>query len=525
MDAMKYHDTMLLAYLHNPNAKQLALKPLAELHLGIKPDERDAVRDWVLSNVPEASRTPKQWGKWIAEAPGELVGKYASMDTHMTKGLFDKLYKYTEDMGMLAAYERERRLIPIMLMNSMQGVKLDEATLAHDVKEDSLTLERADQWVRQFLNAPTLNIDANEDLADAIDAAGIKTASWPQTETGKRSTSKGALELVLSGEKKLLAALEYRGSLATCLRTFSEPYSKMSGRLHVGWQTTKNDGKGGTRTGRLASSPNLMNLPNTFDKVEKLLEESGLLNELDLPPLPEIRGYTVADTTDHALGAIDYSGQELKVFSHFEGGVMCKAYNDNPNLDVHQFVADLINKYVTVPVTRKQAKVLNFLTIYGGGTAKLASSLGITVPEAAAIRDAHMKALPELKELNSVLMEEWRNGDYIRTLGGRVYYVEPPTLVGGKLVTWEYKALNTAVQASSADQTKAAIVAYNDKRRYGRLWCTVHDEIVICAPKEEIRKELRILNECMINAINLDVPMTTDVEAGYRWSRMTKMEI
>ena len=45
----RVHDTMVLAFLDDPFG-ELSLKPLAEQHLGLPPNERDAVKEWLISN-------------------------------------------------------------------------------------------------------------------------------------------------------------------------------------------------------------------------------------------------------------------------------------------------------------------------------------------------------------------------------------------------------------------------------------------------------------------------------------------
>ena len=85
--AGKLDDTMFMAYLNNPREESFGLKQLAEKHLGIPPDEQADLEEWVLTNVPEATKT--NWGAYIARAPVAIVSKYAEADTDMTKKLYD----------------------------------------------------------------------------------------------------------------------------------------------------------------------------------------------------------------------------------------------------------------------------------------------------------------------------------------------------------------------------------------------------------------------------------------------------
>lgn len=80
------HDTMYLAFHDNPYG-QVGLKPSAERVLGVPPDEQDELHQWILDNVPEATKNTA--GAYIYCAPHDLVEKYAIGDVVRTKELYD----------------------------------------------------------------------------------------------------------------------------------------------------------------------------------------------------------------------------------------------------------------------------------------------------------------------------------------------------------------------------------------------------------------------------------------------------
>lgn len=94
----RVHDTMLQAFLLDPFG-ELSLKPLAELHLGEAPIERDAVRDWLVAHGI-CRATDKAWGAHIAKAPGDLVGTYAIGDVRKTLNLYKKFKADIERRGL-----------------------------------------------------------------------------------------------------------------------------------------------------------------------------------------------------------------------------------------------------------------------------------------------------------------------------------------------------------------------------------------------------------------------------------------
>jgi DNA polymerase-1 len=517
----RMHDSMIASFLADPYARDLGLKPMAEKHLGMPATERDELKAWILANVPEARQKQKEWGGYISLAPGDLVGKYAAGDVERTTPLWKKFRP--QITAMSAAYRRELLLIPAIIETEREGMTVDTDRLRRDVRMYSDVLLKIDAWIRGRLGAPALNIDERESLAAAIDKAGLAENGWVLTATGKRSTKKGSLEAAVS-DTLLVAALSYRGSLATCLRTFMEPWLRSAedneGLVFTQWHSTRGDTDHGARTGRLSSTPNLQNIPTEFEKIMPLLLAAGLFKKLKwLPQLPQVRSYVVADTKDHVLFGRDYDGQELRVLAHFEDGALRRLYEDNPKADVHQFIADELNRQFGLGVTRKVAKTLNFLKIYGGGAPKLAATLSIDVPKAQNIINSYMALLPGLKDLTQEMKRRERADEPIKTLGGRLYHAEPPRIVKGVWRNFGYKLLNYLVQGSSADMTKEAWLRYRAARRDSRLVLTVHDEIVGCAPKGHWSREMKVLKEAM-ESVELDVPLLSDGEYGYRWTEM-----
>jgi DNA polymerase I-like protein with 3'-5' exonuclease and polymerase domains len=130
----RVEDSMILAFLDDPYRRNLGLKPLAESLLGEPPEERDILRDWIVENVPAARAAKTSWGKFICAAPGNLVGPYAKGDVDRTLGLVAHLHPRIESGGMLEAYQRELRLIPVLVENERAGLPVDVRRLRRDVK-------------------------------------------------------------------------------------------------------------------------------------------------------------------------------------------------------------------------------------------------------------------------------------------------------------------------------------------------------------------------------------------------------
>lgn len=520
----KIEDTMYLAFLNDPHAASFGLKPQSETVLGIPSDERDLLKEWIIANVPEARQKPSEWGRYICRAPGDMVGKYADGDVLRTDKLFAKLHKKIRADGMQEAYDRERRLMPILLENEKVGVRLDMKRLAADIKVYSAALAKVEAWLLKKLKTPTLNLDSNEELADAIQRVDPK-AEFLLTATGQRSVSKDSLVQAVK-DKQLLLALGYRSRLTTCLGTFMQPWliigERTGGFLQPNWSQTRQSKtekySKGARTGRLiCSEPNLLNLSKDFEG-----RNDGYTHPvfLDVPNLPLVRVYLLPD-----IGGVwchrDYNQQELRILGHFEDGSLCRQYNEDPTLDVHDFVKDEIKRILGITTERRQTKIMNFGMIYGMGVGSLADGMGVAVDEAKKLKNAQRAALPDLGELEKSIKRRGQSGEAIRTWGSRLYYAEPPKVIKGRLCSFEYKLLNYLIQGSAADCTKEAIIRYHDVKKDGRFLVTVYDEINNSAPKKAYKQEMQLMKEVM-SSIEFDVPMLSDGKTGPSWGELQK---
>ena len=524
----KTHDTMILAYLIDPHSKVIDLKPLSERYLDMPPSERDAVRDWLIANKI-VTKVMKNWGAYISKAPGDLVGEYANGDTIRTEQLFQLFYPRVVEVDMIDAYRREIRLLPVLLRAEREGVAVDAKKLRADVTTYTAAITQVDEMIGKLLRMKNLNVDSDTDLADAIERR-FPGRDWVLTPTGQRSTSKENLKAVITN-KPLLAMLTYRASVMTCLNTFMQPWlltasdADACGRIYTYWNSTAQDKGGGSRTGRLSSTPNFQNIPTLKSPkfVDAIEYHARYLSDKGLPALPQVRSYIVADTKQDVLCDRDFSQQELRVLAHFEDGAMMRGYLENPRLDLHDYARQVIKDNVGLELTRKDTKNIAFGLLYGMGLGSLAEKLGLTVDEARTTRNAYLNTFPGIKLISSDLKMRAQNDLPMRTWGGRLYYVEPPKIIDGKLRSFEYKLFNYLIQGSSADITKEAILAYDELRRDGHLRLTVHDELLISVPKKAWRGEMELLRRAMEN-VPLDVPLLSDGGVGYRWTELKEVK-
>jgi DNA polymerase I len=535
------HDTMLLAFLMDPYAKTLGLKQLAELWLGLPPDERNVVDEWVLANKdrlplfefiknskgePFAKPTKKSAGAWIGFAPVELVAPYAIGDVDRTWRLFQTLMPLVAKAGMADAYDVERQVMPIFMENERVGLRVDQERLEHDVHMYRQAFAYVEEWLRWRLQSPGLSFDNDRDVASVLEQRGVVT-EWTETESGQKSVSKKNLHPDHFSDKEMASALGYRNRLQTCLDKHMQPMldqAKARGGRAMGEWNQVASPEGGTRTGRPSMRGlNLLNVSKSFEGRPDGYEHPAFL--AGLPALPLVREYILPDEGQVILKR-DFSGQELHVFGHFEHGELQAQYRANPRLDVHTFVGDKAKALMGRDIPRANVKILNFQSIYGGGVPAAQREMRVTYAEAREFKDFHDKALPGRKVLSDTLSSILRSGMAVRTLGGRLY-VREPVRWDAKKQRWsdhDYAMLNYLVQGSSAEITKRAMIRLHENSDFkSRFLLAVYDEMNISAPIDDAVRQMEVLLESM-EGIELRTSLPTDGEWGWTWGAMHKIK-
>jgi DNA polymerase-1 len=214
----------------------------------------------------------------------------------------------------------------------------------------------------------------------------------------------------------------------------------------------------------------------------------------------------------HNIWDWDYSQIEYRLIAHYTNNKRAiKAYNDDPLMDFHDWVAELAG------IPRKPAKTLNFRLAYGSGKPGAVKSLiclladeinkevddliggrlmhpddrvglfqSIFQERGGNIYDKYHAFQPELKKTLDKAAEVAGCRGYIKTIGGRRSYI-PPKL--------SYKALNYVVQGSAADIMKNRMIAASPRynpvvRAFGvKPFAVVHDDTPQHAPQDVDEKD------------------------------------
>lgn len=514
LPAERMNDTLVMAFLNDPYVKSLSLKSLCEEWLGIKPEERDELFEWIVANVPEAAKKPKTAGAYICLAPAGLVGTYAMADVRLTGELYDHCKPVVD--SMLDAYRREIELMPVLLDNSRHGVRLDREAMLKAMEKATHDIKQCEDWLNKYFDSSEINYNSGIQLVKAIFAKGVNdsTKDWPASDKGTPLSDKETISKHVTDEI-LVSVLRHRDLLSKLMGTYMEPWASQSeknGRIYTEWNTVRGE-FGGTRTGRLSAKPTLQTMPSREPKTKLPPEIKDLT-------IPMVRTFILPDE-GHKMIACDFQAQELRLFAHFESGQLAEQYRNDPRVDLHQFACDLMSKKSGKTIKRDYAKTLSFGILYGSGPNKISEMLSISYDEAKELITLYKSEVATgLAPINNDLMTRYKTRTPFKTIGGRYLKGEPPKVIGNRAMNFGYKSLNALIQGSAADQAKKAMIDYAKQAKHSRLLLSLHDEIIISCEEGYEEQEAELLKNCMVNAFQLDVPFVADAIIGNNFAEV-----
>lgn len=388
----------------------------------------------------------------------ELFIRYATNDVVALAHMVPILQQRVQELGMGHLVDWEHEVLAACNHMSDVGLLVDDSAVSKKREEQRKmyqdAMQEALQWGVSSLGSPL--------VAEIIAADGVKL---PKTPTGKPSV-KG-----LEEGTHPLGDIVLRGKYAKKLD--STYLSKLRGVAHPRITTLA------AVTARMSvSDPPLQQLPSGD---------------------AYIRDCIVA-RPGHTLVSIDYSSQELRMLAVYCGAGALQRQLES-GADLHQITAD------SAGVSRSVGKMANFLAVYGGGPAALASQAGISYPKAKRVIDALGRQWPEYKYFSESMCAASKRRGYVITKTGRRI----------PLHTQHYRAVNYLVQSAARDVTAAAIVRVWRSKwgQYMRL--PVHDEVLYEVPTElmeQFKQEVPPLMETTIEGVHF--PVDVDIH-GDRW--------
>lgn len=129
---------------------------------------------------------------------------------------------------------------------------------------------------------------------------------------------------------------------------------------------------------------------------------------------------------------------------------------------------------------------------------------------------------PRVKEFLDGEVEKGKTDGYVKTMFNRIRPI--PELKSSNFMQrnfGERVAMNSPIQGTAADIIKIAMVRVNmklkEKQMKSRLLLQIHDELLIETHLDEFEEVKEILQNEMMNAVSLRVPLNIDIEQGASW--------
>ena len=497
-------DTMMAEWLVHPSSRNLGLKSLAWVRLGIE-----------MTSIDQLIGTGRKQIT-MAEVPIADAAPYAAADAEICLRLRPALEKELKERGQEALFgDLEMPLIRILAAMEMAGIGLDTEFLAGLSDELAERLGKIEAELFDMVGHP-FNVNSTQQLSDVLfEELELKPPDGTRkTASGKFSTAADVLGALKEEHEAVALVLEHR-EIAKLKSTYADSLPEQinpdSGRVHTSYNQT------GAITGRIASSnPNLQNIP--------IRTELGR----------QIRRAFIASRA-HTLLAVDYSQIELRVVAHVANDkTMIKAFNEDQ--DIHSttaaavFGADINN---VSSEQRRRAKAVNFGLLYGMSPYGLTRATDMTLAEAENFVDAYFENFPGVRDFITDVREMAASQGYTETLLGRRRYFpqlskdgQPaPAQVRARA---EREAVNSPIQGSAADIIKLAMIAIpgalDEAELSADMLLQVHDELVFEVPKKELKETAQVVQDIMQSAYKLKVPLKTDAKSGQNWEQMKPLK-
>ena len=494
-------DTMIAAAVTDENRFRYDLNSLSWKYNGYGKSE---------AGLSEAAA---QWGidpkSEMYKLPSLNVGSYAERDAEATFGLWQEMKKEITSQDTQSIFDLETDLFPCLVDMRFKGVRVD----VEGAQKLKKTLIKEEQDILTAIEKET-NVRPQIWAARSI-AEVFENLKIPFDRTEKTDAPSFTKNFLQEHEHPVVNLIAKAREVNKAHTTFIDSILRYEhkGRIHAEINQLRNAG-GGTVTGRFSyQNPNLQQIP---------------ARNKDLGP--KIRSLFIPEE-DHTWGCFDYSQQEPRLVVHYAALYklpsvydVVDAYNDDPNSDFHQTVADMAE------IKRTQAKTINLGLFYGMGKTKLQAELGVSKEKANELFNTYHGKVPFVKQLMEKASNRAQDRGQIRTLLGRLcrfHLWEPNSFGMHKAMTHEdalqehgpgikraytYKALNKLIQGSAADMTKKAML---DLHKEGIIpHIQIHDELCVSIKSES---EAKKIIEIMENAVKLEVPNKVDYEFGKNW--------
>ena len=435
-------------------------------------------------------------GKQLLVVDEKQQAAYGCERADAILAIYENAIKQLTTDGEMKLY-REVEMPLTLILNNMEkeGIRCDVNVLNEIADKTKAEIDRLQTEI--YTDAgKEFNINSPKQLAAVLfDDLGLYTGK-------KRSTSAENLEKLKGAHPIIERILEYR-RLSKIYSTYAEglkKYIRQDGRIHTIYN------QAATQTGRLSSSePNLQNI--------SVRDEQG--KEIRKAFLPE---------ENSVLISCDYHQIELRMLAHMaDETALIEAFN--AGIDIHTKTAmDVfgVSQDEVTPLMRRQAKTVNFGIVYGISDYGLSEQLGTSVAEARQFIETYYEKYPKIRTYMNSIVDDCEKNGYVTTLLGRRR--EIPEIHDKNRMIREFgkrAAMNAPIQGSAADLIKLAMIdidkAMREKHVMSKMILQVHDELIFTVPLDEVEMMKELINDGMVNAMELKVPLTAECSVGTNW--------
>ena len=427
----------------------------------------------------------------IHSMPGRLIADYAILDARLTLEIDEHFEPLLDRQGLQRVAQLEDDLIYCVLHMECQGVILDTNKLQRWDTDVSQKIQELEKGILLGVNPRS-----GPQLEKAFKYLGFE--SFTRTEKDKPCFDENALKAYRLNGGKVAALCDHLLTLRAVSGLKSRYTSKylkevgLDGLIRYNLHQCRTSDNG-TVSGRFSASNINIQQVSAPEKQDPTTS-SWIIRELFLPE------------PGSAWLSGDASQIEFRLFAHYSGSSkLVTAYQDNPDTDFHQVVAELTG------LIRKLAKNVNFGMVYGMGQIKLANDLQLRPEQADSFFSEYHRRFPEARKLMNKCMRIARQRGFVKTLlGRRRRFTDGHSL---------HSALNAVLQGSAADIMKKKMVAvYRERKNINfNPRFVVHDEFDGDAYGDPllVKKQLKELLD--IQDFNLSVPILWRVKTGSNW--------
>lgn len=507
-----------------------------------------------------AGKNLKDVKKNLHKLPGRYVTEYCAQDCRSPLAALRAQEVFIERENLWNVWNLESKIIPILLKMKRRGVRIDLDKLAY-IEQWSLEQERL--ALAQVKHLTGIQVDVGmvwtkDALVPVFKQLGIHLNPMKVKANGDIEYQIDKILFEGHKDSEAVKCIAHARKVNKLRTTFAASVrrSLVEGRIHctfnqIAMENEEGDQKG-ARYGRMSCiNPNLQQQPSR-DEFANMWRSIYIPEEGTEWMCGDYSQQEPRWVTEFAAAVYVQPGSDMAKALRFAGRLpmaaeAVKAYNDNPKLDNHDFMAILTG------LKRSAAKIIYLGLCYGEGGAKLCHDLGLSTrwavhfkgrgtqtfetmddamvaaheyegtaryyevagEEGQHIIDTFDTRAPYVKKLAEVCKYRAEARGTIRTAGGRLLHF--PKKKDGTY-DWTHKALNRLIQGTSADQMKAAMVLIDREMPEFFLQLQVHDELDgSITSRAQGARVCTLMRESMGTR---KVPFRVDMEVGPSWGEI-----